>query len=134
MGQRWFFAGALANGALWRDVIARLESRYRCISVDLPLGAHSHPLSIGADRSAPSWPGSCSIALTFWAWTTPRWSPTIRLADCSSCPSPAVIRGSGRITCLVLTNCDSYDQFPPERRPEEGSRLVSPAAPAVRRA
>ncbi|MGO9341875.1 MAG: alpha/beta fold hydrolase, partial [Acidimicrobiales bacterium] len=46
-----FFAGALANGALWRDVIARLESRYRCISVDLPLGAHSHPLSIGADRS-----------------------------------------------------------------------------------
>ena len=35
-----FFAGALANGDLWRDVIVALEDRYRCITVDLPLGAH----------------------------------------------------------------------------------------------
>lgn len=33
-----FFAGALANGDLWRDVMASLHDRYRCISVDLPLG------------------------------------------------------------------------------------------------
>ena len=33
-----FFPGALANHDLWRDVIAALEDRYRCITIDLPLG------------------------------------------------------------------------------------------------
>jgi len=49
-----FFAGALANGDLWRDVVAELQDRYRCITVDLPLGAHPWPLLPGADRSATS--------------------------------------------------------------------------------
>src|SRR5262245_24333973 len=48
------FAGALANHDLWRDVVGSLEDRYRCISIDLPLGAHPWPLSTGADRSADS--------------------------------------------------------------------------------
>ena len=48
------FAGALANHDLWRDVVAALEDRYRCITIDLPLGAHPWPLSTGADRSAGS--------------------------------------------------------------------------------
>jgi hypothetical protein len=49
-----FFAGALANGALWRDVVGALEDRCRCITIDLPLGAHPVPPAAGADRSAPS--------------------------------------------------------------------------------
>ena len=49
-----FFAGALANHDLWRDVVAALQDRYRCITIDLPLGAHPWPLSAGADRSATS--------------------------------------------------------------------------------
>src|SRR5215475_6838499 len=49
-----FFAGAFANGELWRDVVAALEDRYRCITIDLPLGAHEWPLRPGADRSAAS--------------------------------------------------------------------------------
>src|SRR4051794_5988400 len=49
-----FFAGALANGDLWRDVVVALEDRYRCITIDLPLGAHPWPLAAGADRSASS--------------------------------------------------------------------------------
>src|SRR5260370_1868685 len=49
-----FFAGALANGDLWRDVVVALEDRYRWIRIDLPLGAHPWPLSPGADRSATS--------------------------------------------------------------------------------
>jgi pimeloyl-ACP methyl ester carboxylesterase len=49
-----FFAGALANHDLWRDVVSALEDRYRCIAIDLPLGAHPCPLSPGADRSATS--------------------------------------------------------------------------------
>ena len=32
----------------------RSTDRYRCITIDLPLGAHPWPLSVGADRSATS--------------------------------------------------------------------------------
>jgi pimeloyl-ACP methyl ester carboxylesterase len=49
-----FLAGALANHDLWSDVVGALEDRYRCITIDLPLGAHPWPLSPGADRSAVS--------------------------------------------------------------------------------
>jgi pimeloyl-ACP methyl ester carboxylesterase len=49
-----FFAGALANHELWCDVIAALQDRYRCVTVDLPLGGHPWPLHEGADRSAVS--------------------------------------------------------------------------------
>ena len=49
-----FFAGVVANEDLWRDVIARLEDRYRCVTIDLPLGAHPWPMTPGADRSATS--------------------------------------------------------------------------------
>jgi pimeloyl-ACP methyl ester carboxylesterase len=66
-----FFAGALANHDLWRDVVRALEDRYRCITIDLPLGAHRWPLSTG---------------------------------------HPAL----GRVGRLVLTNCESHDQFPPD--------------------
>ena len=40
-----FFAGALANHDLWRDVIAKLDDHYRCLTVDLPLGSHPVPLA-----------------------------------------------------------------------------------------
>ena len=49
-----FFAGALANGDLWGNVVTVLEDRYRCITIDLPLGAHPWPLNPRADRSATS--------------------------------------------------------------------------------
>jgi pimeloyl-ACP methyl ester carboxylesterase len=49
-----FFVGALANHGLWSDVVAALHDRYRCVTVDLPLGSHPWPLLPGADRSATS--------------------------------------------------------------------------------
>jgi pimeloyl-ACP methyl ester carboxylesterase len=108
-----FFAGALANHALWRDVIASLEHRYRCITVDLPLGAHPWPLSAGADRSAPSLARLLPDCLellevedaTVVANNTAGGLLLLSLA--SRHP------GLDRIGRLVLTNCDSYEHFPP---------------------
>jgi pimeloyl-ACP methyl ester carboxylesterase len=114
-----FFAGALANGGLWRDVVAALEDRYRCITIDLPLGAHPWPLSPGADRSAASLARlllDCLDLLevddaTVVANDTAGGLLLLSLAS----GHPAL----GRVGRLVLTNCDNYDQFPPEklRRP-----------------
>jgi len=110
-----FFAGALANGDLWRDVVAALEDHYRCITVDLPLGSHPWPLSPGADRSATSLARlmlDCLELLdvdeaTVVANDTAGGLLLLSLAT----GHPAL----GRIARLVLTNCESYDQFPPDK-------------------
>ena len=110
-----FFAGALANGDLWRDVVAVLEDRYTCITVDLPLGAHSWPLSPGADRSATSLARlelDCLELLdvedaTVVANDTAGGLLLLSLAS----GHPAL----GRVSRLVLTNCENYDLFPPPK-------------------
>ena len=110
-----FFAGALANHDLWRDVVVALEGRYRCITIDLPLGAHPWPLSTGADRSATSLARlllDCLELLavedaTVVANDTAGGLLLLSLAS----GHPAL----GRVGRLVLTNCDSYDQFPPDK-------------------
>lgn len=110
-----FFAGALANGELWRDVVAALEDRYRCVTIDLPLGAHAWPLRPGADRSAASLARlelDCLELLdledcTVVANDTAGGLLLLSLAS----GHPAL----GRIQRIVLTNCDSYDQFPPDK-------------------
>jgi pimeloyl-ACP methyl ester carboxylesterase len=109
-----FFAGALANHDLWRDVVVALEDRYRCITIDLPLGAHPWPLSTGADRSASSLARLLPDCLelldvedaTVVANDTAGGLLLLSLAT----GHPAL----GRMGRLVLTNCDNYDQFPPD--------------------
>jgi pimeloyl-ACP methyl ester carboxylesterase len=110
-----FFAGALANGELWRDVVAALEDRYRCITVDLPLGAHSWPLLPGADRSA----GSLARLLLDCLELLDVDGATV-VANDTAGGLLLLSLASGhqaleRIERIVLTNCDSYDQFPPDK-------------------
>jgi pimeloyl-ACP methyl ester carboxylesterase len=109
-----FFAGALANHDLWRDVVAALQDRYRCITIDLPLGAHPWPLSAGADRSATSLARllpDCLELLEVEDATVvvnDTAGGLLLLALATGHP------GLRRVGRLVLTNCESYDQFPPD--------------------
>jgi len=49
-----FVHGLLVNGDLWRKVVPRVaDAGYRCITPDLPLGAHETPLEPRADLSVP---------------------------------------------------------------------------------
>jgi pimeloyl-ACP methyl ester carboxylesterase len=108
-----FYAGAMANGDLWRDVVAALADRYRCITIDLPLGAHPWPLTEGADRSATSLARLLLDALelldvadaTVIANDTAGGLLLLSLASGH--------RALGRVGRLVLTNCDNGDSFPP---------------------
>lgn len=109
-----FYAGALANHDLWRDVITPLADHYRCVTVDLPLGAHSKPLDKGADRSAASLAGLIPDSLEL----LDLHNATVVVNDTAggllllslASGHPAL----GRVGRLVLTNCESYDQFPPD--------------------
>ncbi len=109
-----FFAGALANHDLWRDVIAKLDDRYRCVTVDLPLGAHPSPLTSGADRSATSLARlllDCLDLLDLHDATVAANDTAGGLLLLSLATGHQAL---GRIGRLVLTNCESYDQFPPD--------------------
>ena len=110
-----FFAGALANGDLWRDVVTTLEDRYRCITVDLPLGAHPWPLPPGADRSATSLARlllDCLELLDVTDATIVANDTAGGLLLLSLASGHPALERIGR---LVLTNCESYDQFPPNK-------------------
>ena len=110
-----FFAGALANHDLWRDVVAALEHRYRCITIDLPLGAHAWPLPPGADRSATSLARlllDCLELLDLEDATVVANDTAGGLLLLSLATDHP---GLSRVGRLVLTNCDSYDQFPPDK-------------------
>lgn len=109
-----FFAGALANHDLWRDVVVALESRYRCITIDLPLGAHPWPLSPGADRSATSLARlllDCLDLLDVEDATVVANDTAGGLLLLSLATDHPALARVGR---LVLTNCDNDDQFPPD--------------------
>jgi len=109
-----FFAGALANHDLWRDVIAELDDRYRCVTVDLPLGAHPEPLAPGADRSATSLARlllDCLDLLDLHDVTVAANDTAGGLLLLSLATGHPALDRIGR---LVLTNCESYDQFPPD--------------------
>jgi pimeloyl-ACP methyl ester carboxylesterase len=109
-----FLAGALANHDLWRDVVLALEPRYRCITVDLPLGAHPWPLRSGADRSATSLAGlllDCLELLGVKDATVIANDTAGGLLLLSLTSGHPALARVGR---LVLTNCESYDKFPPD--------------------
>ena len=44
-----FLHGLLVNANLWRKVVARLAPEFRCVTLDLPVGAHALPMPEGAD-------------------------------------------------------------------------------------
>jgi pimeloyl-ACP methyl ester carboxylesterase len=109
-----FFAGALANHDLWRDVVAQLADRYRCVTIDLPLGAHPRPLTEGADRSATSLARlllDCVELLDLSDATVVANDTAGGLLLLSLASGHQAL---GRVGRLVLTNCESYDQFPPD--------------------
>jgi pimeloyl-ACP methyl ester carboxylesterase len=128
-----FFAGALANHQLWRDVIARLSDRYRCVTVDLPLGAHPRPLAEGADRSATSLarllPDCLDLLDVDDATVVVNDTAGGLLLLSLASGHPAL----GRVSRLVLTNCESYDQFPPDslKRASALSRALPGLAAAM---
>ena len=109
-----FFAGALANGDLWRDIVRALADRYRCITIDLPLGAHPWPLSAGTDRSATSLARlllDCIELLDLEDVTVianDTAGGLLLLSLATNHPALACVER------LVLTNCESYEKFPPK--------------------
>jgi pimeloyl-ACP methyl ester carboxylesterase len=107
-----FVHGVYVTGALWNDVVSELGGGFRCVVPTWPLGAHSTPTG-GADIGAEA--------------TARRIVHFIEALDLRDVTVVANDTGGGlvltalgdatldksRIGRLVLTNCDSYEHFPP---------------------
>lgn len=107
--------GLLVDGRLWREVAPRLADRHRVIVPDLPLGAHELPLDEAADRS----PAGMARLIADFLEALELEDVTLVGNDTGGALCQVVAtRQPERIGRLVLTPCDSYDNFlPPLFRP-----------------
>jgi pimeloyl-ACP methyl ester carboxylesterase len=105
-----FVHGYLVDGRLWDGVVDRLADRFRCFAPDWPLGAHRSPMNPGADLSPP---GVAELIAAFLE-AHDLQDVTIVGNDSGGAMSQVLVtRRPERIGRLVLTNCDTHENFPP---------------------
>jgi pimeloyl-ACP methyl ester carboxylesterase len=104
-----FVHGLLANSVLWRDVVAELAPRFRCIAMDLPLGGHTLPMP-DADLTPPGMARLVADALEALGLD----DVTLIGNDTGGAICQILIaERPEHIGRLVLTNCDAFEQFFP---------------------
>jgi len=105
-----FVHGFLVDGRLWDGVVDRLGDRFRCLAPDWPLGSHRIALDPDADLSPPG------VAATIAAFIEKLGLEDVTLVGNDSGGAMSqitVTRHPERIGRLVLTNCDTHENFPP---------------------
>ena len=105
-----FVHGFLVDGRLWDGVVDRLSDRCRCIAPDWPIAAHQIAMNPDADLSPP---GVAAIIADFLEALNLE-DVTIVGNDSGGAMSQILVTSHPeRVGRLVLTNCDTYDNFPP---------------------
>jgi pimeloyl-ACP methyl ester carboxylesterase len=105
-----FVHGFLVDGRLWDGVVDQLSDRCRCIAPDWPIAAHQVAMNPDADLSPP---GIAAIIDSFLE-ALELEDVTIVGNDSGGAMSQVLVtRHPERIGRLVLTNCDTHENFPP---------------------
>ncbi|HEU4707270.1 MAG TPA: alpha/beta hydrolase [Solirubrobacterales bacterium] len=105
-----FVHGYLVDGRLWDGVVDRLSDRFRCLAPDWPMGAQQVAMSPDADLSPP---GVARLIADFLDELGLE-DVTIVGNDSGGAISQILVANHpGRIGRLVLTNCDTHENFPP---------------------
>jgi pimeloyl-ACP methyl ester carboxylesterase len=105
-----FVHGLLVNGDLWRKVVPRLADRYRCITPDWPLGAHSEPLAADADLT----PAGLGRLIADFLEALDLDGVTLVGNDTGTALTQiATAAHPDRIARIVLTTGDAFKNFPP---------------------
>ncbi|MBS1884168.1 MAG: alpha/beta hydrolase [Actinobacteria bacterium] len=105
-----FVHGYLVDGRLWDGVIDALADRYRCIAPNWPMGAHTIAMHPDADLTPP---GVATIIEDFLA-ALDLTDVTLAGNDSGGAMCQVLVaRRPARVGRLVLTNCDTHENFPP---------------------
>src|SRR5260221_592854 len=105
-----FVHGYLVDGRLWDGVVDRLSDRCRCLAPDWPIGAQQVAMKPDADLS----PYGIAATIASFLEALDLDDVTIVGNDSGGAMSQVLVtRHPERIGRLVLTNCDTHDNFPP---------------------
>ncbi len=105
-----FVHGLFVTGTMWRKVIDPLSQRFRCIAPDLPLGAHKTAMNVGADLS----PRTVARLIREMIESLDLEDVTMVATDTGGAITQLLLAdGCDRIGRVVLTPCDSFDNFLP---------------------
>lgn len=105
-----FVHGYLVDGRLWDGVVDRLAGRFRCIAPDWPLGAHQVAMDPAADLSPP---GIAALIADLLAALELDQVTIVGNDSGGAISQVLVTTHPERIARLVLTNCDTHENFPP---------------------
>jgi pimeloyl-ACP methyl ester carboxylesterase len=119
-----FMHGLLVDGRLWRKVTPLLESDFRCIVPDLPLGSHPEPMSANADLTPP---GLARIVADLLEALELEDVVLVGNDTGGAITQITAANHPERIGRVVLTNCDAFENFlPPMFRPMQWAARVPP--------
>jgi pimeloyl-ACP methyl ester carboxylesterase len=105
-----FVHGYLVDGRLWDGVVDRLADRCRCIAPDWPIGSQQIAMKPDADLS----PYGIAALIDSFLAALQLDDVTIVGNDSGGAMSQVLVtRHPQRIGRLVLTNCDTHQNFPP---------------------
>jgi pimeloyl-ACP methyl ester carboxylesterase len=105
-----FVHGYLVDGRLWDGVVDNLSDRCRCIAPDWPIGSQQIAMNPDADLTPY---GIAAIVASFLE-ALDLEDVTIVGNDSGGAMSQVLVtRHPERIGRLVLTNCDTHENFPP---------------------
>jgi pimeloyl-ACP methyl ester carboxylesterase len=105
-----FVHGYLVDGRLWDGVVDNLSDRYRCLAPDWPIGAQQIAMKPDADLSPPG----VAATIASFLEALDLEDVTIVGNDSGGAMSQVLVtRHPERIGRLVLTNCDTHENFPP---------------------
>ena len=125
-----FVHGLLVSHTLWELVIPRLSDSYRCVAIDLPLGAHRTPMRPDADLSPR---GVAGMIAAVMEQLDLRDVVLVGNDTGGAICQLVVAHHPERLAGLVLTTCDAYEHFPPPllkgltflgRKPRIGNALL----------
>ena len=105
-----FVHGYLVDGRLWDGVVDRLSDRFRCLAPDWPIGSQQIAMNPDADLT----PYGIAATIASFLEALDLEDVTIVGNDSGGAMSQVLVtRHPERIGRLVLTNCDTHENFPP---------------------
>jgi pimeloyl-ACP methyl ester carboxylesterase len=127
-----FVHGLLVDGSLWRKVVPLLESDFRCVVPDWPLGSHTAPMNRDADLSPP---GVAGIIADFIQHEGLHDAVIVANDTGGAISQILATEYPDRLAGMVLTPCDAFDNFlPPLFRPMQGLARIPGALGIVMQA
>jgi pimeloyl-ACP methyl ester carboxylesterase len=105
-----FVHGYLVDGRLWSQAAEHLAPAHRCILPDWPMGAHRVAMSPDADLSPP---GLADLIADFLEAMELNGATIVGNDSGGAMSQVLATRRPERIGRLILTNCDTHENFPP---------------------